>query len=140
MDLDKARLAKLLKPAGNDHNGEALNAIREVDDLLRQSGANGDAPVERRQPMIQEAASATASSGPSVHRLIRDYRNILRREPLLPRLLAFPFWIGIEILALLSPRKSLDSRSTLLSATFILSMMLGILAWIAAGYCAVMIR
>jgi hypothetical protein len=152
VDLDKGRLAKLLKLTGSDHDAEALNAVRKANDLLRQCGANWDIALGLARPAVEEPAAPTAASAPPQrpapppppphrppprpvsYQPIRDYRNAFRREPLLPRLLAFPFWIVVELLAIVRPQKSLNTRGLMLSTIFTLSMMLGILAWIGAGY------
>jgi len=51
-----------------------------------------------------------------------------------PLVLAFPFWIFVELLAIVRPYKWLNTRGSGLATVFTLSMMTGIVAWIALGY------
>jgi hypothetical protein len=53
---------------------------------------------------------------------------------MLPRLVGFPFWIVVELLALAMPNARLDTRGPILTMIFTMSMTLGIAAWIAFGY------
>jgi Protein of unknown function (DUF2786) len=146
LDLDKDRLAKLLNLTESDQDGEALAAIRKANELLRQhetswSAALGiveplqepEAAPEAERPIYTPGARAAPHPPPGYQRA-RDYRNAFRREPLLPRILAFPFWIVVELLAIVAPRQWVNTRGGVLTAVFTLSMMLGILAWIGLGY------
>jgi hypothetical protein len=152
VELDKDRLAKLLNLTESEHDGEALAAIRKANDLLRQYGASWSAalglsePAERSHPSDPAAArSAHAATAAQPrrpaeirpgHLPARVYRNAFRREPMLPRLLGFPFWIVVELLALVMPNTLLDTRGPILTMIFTLSIMLGIAAWIGLGYYA----
>jgi hypothetical protein len=53
---------------------------------------------------------------------------------MLPRLLGFPFWIVVELLALAMPDRLLDTRGPILTTIFTMSVTLGIAAWIGLGY------
>jgi hypothetical protein len=150
VEFDKDRLAKLLNLTESEHDGEALVAIRKANDLLRQYGTNWSAalglsePAERSPPSDPAAGrSAHAATAPQPrrpaemrrgHLPARAYRNAFRREPMLPRLLGFPFWIVVELLALVMPDTLLDTRGPILTMIFTLSMTLGIAAWIGLGY------
>lgn len=155
MELDKDRLAKLLNLTESEHDGEALSAIRKANELLRLHRMNwpaalGMLPSETEEPPRPEPPRPPPADDrpiytppPEVRRTpemppsfqaSRAYRDAFRREPLLPRLLGFPFWIVVELIAVAAPRKLLNTRGPRLATVFTLSMMLGILAWIALGY------
>lgn len=157
MELDKDRLVKLLNLTASTHDGEALAAIRKSNELLQQSKSSWsavmglDAPaveveVERRPPapapkpppVRPEAASPPQRPRdpllPAGYLFARQYRNEFRHQPFLPRLLAFPFWIVVEILALLRPRKLVNTRGAAMVLTFAVSLLLGSFTWIALGY------
>lgn len=153
MELDKDRLAKLLRLTESEHDGEALAAIRKANDLLRQHrtswaqalGAADEVaeptPADEPRPERPQAAAAEPTSRPAAppppppgYLRAKTYRAAFLREPLLPRLLGFPFWIMLEVLALLAPDRLINVRGTWLTAAFTFSMMLGIVAWIALAY------
>ena len=146
MALDKDRLAKLLSMTGSDHDAEALAAMRKANELLRLNKKSwfevlSDPPpaVARRAEVPRYAARpASAPAGPPEpppgHQRLRDYRNALRREPFLPRLLGFPFWLLIELLAFAFPRALLNTRGRFISTVFALGMLTGIASWIWLGY------
>lgn len=155
MELDKERLLKLLNMTGSEHDGEALAAIRKSNELLRQSRTNwADAlglsrpaapPPEptqparatstvRSEPRRPAAQAPYRPSPPPGYMPAREYRNSFRREPVLPRLLGFPFWILVEFLGATIPRRNLNTRGRLIAFAFALSMVLGILSWVALGY------
>ena len=159
MEVDKDRLVKLLNMTASRHDGEALAAIRKSNDLLRLSRASwsdvlGLSPPPAEQPRQPEAAKSSAPPRPSAnpqqtsrttstawqpeqppgYEQARDYRNSFRHEPLVPRLLGFPFWVVVEVLALLAPRKYVNTSGPVLTAVFMISMLLGVLAWIGLGY------
>jgi hypothetical protein len=144
--LDKDRLAKLLSMTGSEHDAEALAAIRKANELLRLNKKSwsevlGDPPpavASRAEAPRYAARPASAPAGPpeppSGHQRLRDYRNALRREPFLPRLLGFPFWLLIEMLAFVFPRAQLNTRGGFIATVFALGMLTGIASWIWLGY------
>jgi hypothetical protein len=149
VELDKDRLAKLLNLTESEHDGEALSAIRKANELLRQCKTNWPATLglsqPENEPIRPEPSPERPIHTPPPHARrtaemplgylrAKAYRNAFRREPVLPRLLGFPFWIVVELMALAMPNRILDTRGTLLTTVFTLSMMLGILAWIGLGY------
>ena len=148
MALDKDRLAKLLSMTGSDHEAEALAAMRKANELLRlhkKSWADvlsDPPPVTAPRAEVPRYTSRPAPppvptgapEPPSGYQPLRDYRNALRREPFLPRLLGFPFWLLIEILAFTFPRKLLNTRGNFIATVFAIGMLLGIVSWIWLGY------
>ncbi len=145
MDLDKDRLAKLLSMTGSDHDAEALAAVRKANEFLRlhrKSWADvlgtSTPPIEPPPAQPHPAWQATQRPEPPRlppgYRRLHDYRNALRREPFLPRLLGFPFWLIIELLALLSPNSQLNTRGRILALVFALGMLAGIAGWAWLGY------
>jgi hypothetical protein len=142
--LDKDRLAKLLSMTSSEHDAEALAAIRKANDLLRLNRKSwfdvlsAPPPVEPLRPDTPSAGPRAAPSAtpppPPGHQRLRHYRDALRREPFLPRLLGFPFWLLIEMLALVFPRTYLDTRGRFIAIVFALGMLTGIAAWIWLGY------
>ncbi len=159
MEVDKDRLVKLLNMTESQHDGEALAAIRKSNDLLRLYRASWSDVLGLSAPPVEppkqpEAAKPSASARPSAKaqqttrpvnkawepelppgfEQAKAYRNAFRHEPLVPRLLGFPFWIVVEVLALLVPRKYLNTSGPVMTAVFMVSMLLGILAWIGLGY------
>ena len=146
MELDKDRLAKLLSMTGSDHDAEALAAIRKANELLRLNKKSWSEVLSDPPPAIaprSEVPRYTASPAPVPnrppelplgHQRLRDYRNALRREPFLPRLLGFPFWLLIEILAFTFPRALLNTRGSFIAIVFALGMLTGIGGWIWLGY------
>lgn len=150
MELDKDRLAKLLNLTESAHDAEALAAIRKANELLRLSqtnwpaalgigprdGATGhpDAPESERSKRAPESSRSTPDPVPPGHLPAYAYRSAFRREPLLARLIGFPFWIGVELMASLAPDQLLDTRGRWLMAIFTLSVILGLMAWIGLGY------
>lgn len=94
-------------------------------------------PVRPRPSVWAEAAAAVrrrTEEVPTGYALARHYRNAFRREPFVPRLLAFPFWIVVELLGLILPRMVLNTGSAKLVITFVMSLVVGSFAWIALGY------
>lgn len=146
MELDKDRLAKLLSMTGSDHDAEALAAIRKANELLRLNKKSwaevlstpppAIAPPQRSEPLWPPSRPVPpgAPAPPPGHQPLRDYRNALRREPFLPRLLGFPFWLLIEILAFVFPRTLLNTRGGFIATVFALGMLTGIGTWIWLGY------
>lgn len=149
MELDKDRLAKLLNLTGSAHDAEALAAIRKANQLLRLSKTNWSAVLglapsgnETARPEAQKSdrpspppePRSARESPPAGHISAYAYRDAFRREPLLARLLGFPFWVLVEMLALVAPDRFLDVRGRWLTTLFTLSVMLGLLGWVVLGY------
>jgi hypothetical protein len=144
--LDKDRLAKLLSMTGSDHDAEALAAMRKANELLRLNKKSWAEVLSDPPPAVAPRAevprytqrAAPVPTGPPPpppgHQSLRDYRDALRREPFLPRLLGFPFWLLIEILAFAFPRTLLNTRGNFIAIVFALGMLLGIGSWIWLGY------
>lgn len=123
MAIDTTLLAKLLSMTDSQHDAEALAAIRKANELLRfQATTWSDvlevAPARPLPPGYQRAA---------------QYRDTFRREALVPRLLAFPFWIFVELLAALAPEKPLNTRGKMVTYAFVLCMLLSIATWTGLG-------
>ena len=153
MGLDRERLAKLLSMTSSGHDGEALTAIRQANRMLREHGKNWAevlgtvrarteaAPKPRETPQPREAPSArpapgarqTAGSSAAYQRALQ-YRDSFRREPIAPRLLGFPFWIVVELLAVFNPHMQLNTRGPVITIVFTLGMVLGIAGWVGLGY------
>jgi hypothetical protein len=70
---------------------------------------------------------------PPGHQRAVQYRDAFRREPIALRLLAFPFWIFIELLAAILPEKPLDTRGRPLTSVFAFCMLLSVATWIGVG-------
>ncbi len=143
MELDRDRLVKLLNLTDSRHDAEALAAIRKSNALLKQSGVTWGAllgvdPQAAPSP-AEPAASPRATELPPGHALARDYRNAFRREPFVPRLLAFPFWLALELLAAVSPRSRINKRGRTITVVFVVSLVLSGLSWIAAAYYVVFV-
>jgi hypothetical protein len=159
LEVDKDRLVKLLNMTESQHDGEALAAIRKSNDLLRLYRASwsdvlgvsappaeeprqpepakpsaAPRPSARPQQTTRPAAAAWEAEYPPGYEQARIYRNAFRHEPLVPRLLGFPFWIVVEALAILAPRKYLNTSGPVMTFVFMISMLLGVLAWIGLGY------
>ena len=142
-ELDKDRLAKLLSMTSSEHDAEALAAIRKANELLRTSrktwfdavGASISAldPPRAEAPRYAPRPAGPPPPPPGFQRL-RDYRDALRREPFLPRLLGFPFWALIELVALVLPRRYLNTRGSFIAIVFALGMLGGIGFWVWLGY------
>lgn len=143
MEFDKERLAKLLSMTSSDHDAEALAAIRKANALLRLSrkswadvlgtGTPALEPLRPEAPRYAPRPPSPPELPPGFQRL-RDYRNALRHEPFLPRLLGFPFWLLIELAALVFPRALLNTRGSFIAIFFALGMLAGIGGWIWLGY------
>jgi hypothetical protein len=148
VELDKERLAKLLNMTGSDHDAEALAAARKANEFLRQHrkswrdvlGLNAPPPEKQQPPDAPRAAtphSATPPRRPEPppgHQRLRYYRDALRHEPFLPRLLGFPFWLLVELLALALPNSIINTRGRFISFVFAAGMLLGIASWVWLGY------
>jgi hypothetical protein len=144
VELDKDRLAKLLSMTSSEHDAEALAAIRKANDLLRLNRKSWfdvlSTPPAIEPPRAGPARSAPRAAPPAPpppppgYQRLRHYRDALRREPFLPRLLGFPFWLLIEMLALVLPRVYLDTRGRFIAIIFALGMLMGIAGWVWLGY------
>jgi len=150
MDLDKERLAKLLSMTGSGHDGEVLAAIRKANDLLRSHGKtwidvlNASTAPATDNPAPESHATAPHSSStadlrrpssPSArYQSTVQYRDAFRREPILSRLLGYPFWIVLELLAAARPNAELNTRGPVLTTIFATSMLVGVASWIIIGY------
>ena len=75
-----------------------------------------------------------APEPPPGHQRRRYYRDALRHEPLLPRLLGFPFWFLVELLALAFPNSIINTRGRFISIVYALGVLLGIAGWIWLAY------
>jgi hypothetical protein len=135
--LDRDRLVKLLNLTDSEHDAEALAAVRKSNELLRLNGVTWHA-VLGLPPAAGDGAERPAPPRapdlPPGHAFARDYRNAFRREPVVARLLAFPFWLALELLALVAPRLCINKRGRPITLVFVLSLVLSATAWIAAGY------
>jgi hypothetical protein len=147
VELDKERLAKLLSMTGSDHDAEALAAARKANEFLRQHrkswrdvlGLDAPPPEKQQPPGAPRPASRPqmpprSPEPPPGHQRLRYYRDALRHEPLLPRLLGFPFWFFVELLALAFPNSIINTRGRFISFVFAAGMLLGIAGWIWLGY------
>ncbi len=145
MELDKERLAKLLSMTGSDHDAEALAAVRKANEFLRLHGKSWqDVLTPAPEPTRPAETSRTGASRPATpprapepppgHQRLRYYRDALRHEPLLPRLLGFPFWFLVELLALAFPNSIINTRGRFIAIVFALGMLTGVAAWISFGY------
>jgi hypothetical protein len=150
--LDKERLAKLLSMTGSDHDAEALAAIRKANEFLRLHrkswpdvlGLSAPPPEPKKPPQTSARPTSRSGPGPAAaprpaepppgHQRLRFYRDALRHEPLLPRLLGFPFWLAVELLALVFPNSIVNTRGQVIAIVFAFGMLLGIAAWIGLGY------
>jgi len=143
LELDKDRLAKLLSLTDSKHDGEALSAIRKSNELLKLHKTTWhevmglSSPAEPPPPPEPAAASARAERPAELlpgFAFAKDYRNVFRQEPLFPRLLAFAFWIVLELLALVLPRLIINKRGRMISITFALCLLVSGAFWIYVGY------
>lgn len=146
MKLDKERLAKFMSMTGSGHDAEALAAIRKANQLLRNhktswadvlgvSSPPIEAPVQRQTSASQSRpVDARPRDLPPNYQITRLYRNAFRREPFLSRLLGFPFWIVVELLAVFSPNRPLDTKGPVITIVFAVSMLLALASWIGLGY------
>jgi hypothetical protein len=156
--IDTALLAKLLSMTDSQHDAEALAAIRKANQLLRSQAvtwsdvleqrAPGELPSEQqraeqhRDTFHREEQEGTWSDGldqyasdelPLGHQRAEQYRDAFRREAIALRLLAFPFWIFVELLAAVAPEKPLDTHGRPLTFVFAFCMVLSVVTWIAVG-------
>ena len=121
--VDTALLAKLLSMTDSQHDAEALAAIRKANQLLRGQAVTWSEVLEPRPPCEL----------PPGHQRAVQYRDAFRREAIALRLLAFPFWVFVELLAAVAREKPLDTRGRPLTLTFAFCMMLSVATWISVG-------
>jgi hypothetical protein len=153
VELDKERLAKLLSMTGSDHDAEALAAIRKANELLRLNKKSWSDVLGPDAPAIEPARPAPSSpvrppaarsspygpmprapEPPPGYQRLKFYRDALRHEPFLPRLLGFPFWLVIELMAIVFPNIFVNTRGRFIALIFALGMLAGIGGWISLGY------
>jgi hypothetical protein len=133
MEIDRTLLAKLLSMTDSAHDAEALAAIRKANQLLRFQSATWSDVLEP-PALPAPGADPSVADLPPGHQRTVQYRDAFRRESLVLRLFAFPFWIIVEILAAIAPNGVLDTRGRALSLMFTLCMLLSVAAWIGLGY------
>ena len=121
--IDTALLAKLLSMTDSEHDAEALAAIRKANQLLRFQAVTWSDVLGRPAP----------SELPPGHQRAAQYRDAIRRETMALRLLAFPFWIFVELLAAIAPQRLLNTRGMLLTFVFAFCMLLSVATWIGVG-------
>ena len=107
----------------SQHDAEALAAIRKANELLRLQSVTWSDVLEK--PQVQPL--------PPGHQRAAQYRDTFRREALIPRLLAFPFWIFVELLAALAPDRPVNTRGPMVTYVFVLCMLLSIATWTGVG-------
>ncbi|MDI1287875.1 MAG: hypothetical protein PSV46_26070 [Reyranella sp.] len=131
MEIDRTLLAKLLSMTDSAHDAEALAAIRKANQLLRFQSATWSDVLETS---ASSDVSPTADDLPPGYQHTGQYRDTFRRETIVLRLFAFPFWIFVEILTAIAPNRVLDTRGRALSLMFTLCMLLSVAAWVGLGY------
>ena len=138
VEIDRALLAKLLSMTDSQHDAEALAAIRKANQLLRFQAATWSdvlrTPRLGPPDFVASDAEPTPADLPSSHQRAAQYRDAFRREAMVLRLLAFPFWIFVEALAAIAPERALNTRGRALSLMFALCMLLSIVVWVGVGY------
>lgn len=146
MELDRDRLVKLLNLSDSEHDAEALAAIRKSNELLRSNGLTWHAllgvspsPPPAGNGTPERPAAPRVPELPPGYAFARDYRNAFRREPIIARLLAFPFWFLLELLAAVGPRVRINKRGRTITLVFVVSLVLSAAAWIAAAYYVVFV-
>ena len=144
MELDRDRLVKLLNLTDSQHDAEALAAIRKSNQLLKFYGVTWHALLGLPTPHASNGAAERPATPqppelPPGYAFARDYRNAFRREPVIPRLLAFPFWLVLELLAMVAPRLRINKRGRTITLVFAASLVLSAAGWIAAAYYVVFV-
>ncbi len=142
MEIDRTLLAKLLSMTDSQHDAEALAAIRKANQLLRFGATTWSDVLQTSEfetprlsaPDVRPAPSRPAAADlPPGHQYAAQYRDAFRREAMPLRLLAFPFWIFVEILAGIAPDMVLNTRGRTLSLVFAFCMVLSAAVWIGVG-------
>ena len=137
MAIDTTLLVKLLSMTDSQNDAEALAAIRKANQLLRLQATTWSDVL--RSPELETPRFAASDAGPAPadpppgHQRAAHYRDAFRREAMVLRLLAFPFWIFVEALAAIAPEKPLNTRGRTLSLVFALCMLLSVAVWIGVG-------
>jgi hypothetical protein len=70
-DLDRQRVARIIAMAGSRHDGEALNAVRTVDRLIREAGLSWE---DLLTPFVQLEVAVEAA------RVLLEENSFLRAE------------------------------------------------------------
>jgi hypothetical protein len=143
MEIDRTLLAKLLSMTDSTHDAEALAAIRKANQLLRiqamtwsdvlQTPRLQTPRLEAPDPVAFDAGPAPGELPPGYQRAAQ-YRDVFLSESIILRLLAFPFWIFVEVLAGIAPEMPLNTRGKPLSLVFALCMLLSVAVWLTAAY------
>lgn len=138
MDIDRALLAKLLSMTDSQHDAEALAAIRKANQLLRFQAATWSDVLQTSGSEMPDLAASNSGPAPAElppgYQRAAQYRDVFRSESIILRLLAFPFWIFVEVLAAVAPEKPLNTRGRTLSLVFALCMLLSGAIWVGVGY------
>lgn len=138
MAIDTSLLVRLLSMTDSQHDAEALAAIRKANQLLRLHATTWSDVL--RTPELKTPRFAASDAGPAPadlppgHQRAAHYRDAFRREAMVLRLLAFPFWIFVEVLAAIAPKKPLNTRGRTLVLVFALCMLLSVAVWVGVGY------
>ncbi len=137
MEVDRTLLAKLLSMTDSPHDAEALAAIRKANQLLRIQATTWSDVLQTSGPEapapVAFDAGPTPAELPPGYQRAAQYRDVFLSESIILRLLAFPFWIFVEILAGIDPGMPLDTRGKPLSLVFALCMLLSVAVWLTAA-------
>ena len=137
MEIDRTLLAKLLSMTDSTHDAEALAAIRKANQLLDFQAATWSDVLQTPEFETPRLAAPDVKPAPEElppgHQRAAQYCDAFRREALALRLLAFPFWIFIELLAAFAPEMLLNTRGRTLSLVFALCMVLSAAVWVGVG-------
>ena len=138
MEIDRTLLAKLLSMTDSTHDAEALAAIRKANQLLRFQTATWSDVLQTSEPETPDPVAYDAGPPPAElppgYQRATQYRDVFLSESIILRLLAFPFWIFVEVLAALAPEMPLNTRGKPLSLVFALCMLLSVAVWLGAAY------
>ena len=143
MEIDRTLLAKLLSMTDSSHDAEALAAIRKANQLLRFQATTWSDVLQTprlQTPRLEAPEPAALDTGPAPAELppgyqrAAQYRDIFLNESIILRLLAFPFWIFVEVLATIAPQMPLNTRGKPLSLIFAFCMLLSVAVWLSAAY------
>jgi hypothetical protein len=137
VEIDRTLLLKLLSMTDSQHDAEALAAVRKANQLLRSQEATWSdvlqtSAFEAPRLAAPDVRPAPADLPPG-HQRAAQYCDAFRREAMALRLLAFPFWIFVELLAAVAPEMILNTRGRTLSVVFALCMLLSVAVWIGVG-------
>ena len=141
MELDRDRLAKLLSLSDSKHDGEALAAIRKSNELLKLHRTTWhevmgiSTPAEPPpEPAAPPSRTQRPAELPPGFAYANDYRDVFRPEPFFPRLVAFAFWLVLELLAVIHPRFVINKRGRAITVVFTICLLLSGAFWIFMGY------